>query len=186
MTNKGSMATPIMTVIAVIIIIALAYFAFTTIWDNISGPTASQQMNVTAAMGNTVFNVGGIVLVIASILIIIGILYYWVSSPERFKKPSKVYEFLVDSCYYFSFGLLGIVIVAVPTYLIYFLYNYTVVEGNVGAFFEIGKWLLIAVVAFFGIAGIGYAFKKKFIDKLMERRKELDYESNIKELPKVN
>jgi len=182
--NRISLTTSV--IIAVILILVIGFFAFTTLKDNILGPTTSHQMNVTMATGNTVFNMLGTVLVIGAIVTILGLLFYWVSSPERYKKPNKLIKFLASSLYYFGFGLMGVAIVAIPAYLIYFLFNYTIVEGNISAFIEIGKWILFVTVAFFGIAGFGYIFKKKFIDKLLERRKELEYEKNITELPGVS
>jgi hypothetical protein len=172
-------------VICLVIFVA-GMFAFNTIVADISGPTASQQMNTTMSMGNTVYGITGILLLVIAVCMILGFLFYWVSTPERYKKPNKIIKFLYDSLYYFGYGCAGLVIVAIPTYMIYFMYTYTVVDGNIEGLIFFGQWILICIAGFFAIAGFGYVFKKKFVDKLLLRLKEGEYESNMEELPKVN
>jgi len=181
MNNKSNLS---ITIIVAILVIIVGYFTFVATVNDISGPMTSPTMNATMSTGNTIFNIGSMALVIGLITTMIGALFYWVSSPERFKKPSKFIKFLASSCYYFGFGLIGLAIISIPSYLIYFLFNYTVVEGNTGALFEIGKWIGIGLVLFFGIAGFGYIFKKRFVDKLMIR---LEENEKLKEgIKKVN
>ena len=170
--------------VIVLIIVLLGWVGFSTLKESISSPTTSSQMNTTMSVGNSVYNIIGIVFLLGAACLILGFLFYWVSSPERFKKPNKLIKFLSTSLYYFGFGCLGLTIIAIPAYLAYFMYTYTIVEGNAGAMIDIIKWILIGIVAFFGIAGFGYVFKKKFVDKLNDRLTEKEYEKNIKELPK--
>jgi len=178
----------ILAVIICAIVVGMGWFTFNVVKDNISGPTTSMQINATISTGNTVYGVTGIVLIAGAICIILGMLFFWVSTPERFKKPNKFIKFLSDSLYYFGFGCIGLAIVTIPSYLIYLLFNYTVVEGNTGALIDIGKWVLIGIVAFFGIAGFGYIFKKKFVDKLSKRLEETEKEEEkeIKKISKVS
>lgn len=178
-------AVPITSIIVIILIFAIGLVAFNAVVDSVSGPQASQNMNCTMSTGSTVYNVLGIVIIIAAVSIIVGLLLYWVSTPERYNKPNKVLQFLSKTTLYFGYGALSLVIVAIPGYMIWFLYNFTVVEGNTGPFLEIFKWILVLVVAYFAIAGLGYISKKYFYDKLSERLKEKEYEENINDLPKV-
>ena len=69
--------------------------------------------------------------------------------------------------------------------MLYFLYNFTVVEGNTEPIIDITKWLLVLIVAYFGIAGIGWISKKYFYNKLALRLKERKYGENLNDLPKV-
>jgi len=166
----------IITICTAILIFIMGFIAFNVATDAISGPYASPAMNTTSNVGSTVFSMIGIVLVIGVLLTLIGIVYFWVSTPERYKKPSKLIAFLGKTTYYFGFGLLFVAIFAVPGYLMYFLYTYTVVDGNTGFFVDAVKWISIAVVLYFGISGAGYFFKKKIIDNWTKRREEVKLE----------
>jgi len=108
-----------------------------------------------------------------------------VRSQYNYEKFGRFFKLLYSSSYYFGFGLLALVIVAVPGYFIWFLWNYTVIEGNTGSFIELAKWIGILIGAYIGISGIGFLFKKKFVDKLVERRNQTEYKENSKELPGV-
>lgn len=175
--------TPAIAIMAVVIVFAIGLVAFNVVVDSVSGPEASASMNVCTSSGSTVFNIGGMVLVIGAIMAIIGLLFYWVSTPERFKKPNKIMQFLAQTTLYFGYGALSIVVLAIPGYLLWFLYNYTVVEGNTGGLFEVLKWAVTLVVGYFAVAGIGWISKRYFYDKLSERFKEKDYKDNVSELP---
>jgi len=100
-------------------------------------------------------------------------LTYLASSQARFENLFKVFEFLIDSAYYFVFGLLAMAIVVVPGYLIYLLYNYAVLDGHGGDLLPYFQWIGILVCAFFGISALGYVFKKKIYDRISEYRKNL-------------
>ena len=176
----------LMAIVVCVLIVGIGWVTFNSILSSVSGPTTSQQMNATMATGNTVFGITGIALVAGAACLILGFLFFWVSTPERFKKPNKYIKFLSDSLYYFGFGCLGLSIIEVHSYLIYFMYNYIIVENNTGAFIDVAKWIPVVIIVFFAIAGFGYVFKKKFVDKLMRRLDEKEYESNLEELPKVN
>lgn len=176
---------PVATIVAVIIMFVVGIVAFNSVTDTISGPQLSANMNCTMSTGNTVFNVIGIVLIIGVVMSIIGLLFYWVSTPQRYKKPSRFLQFIITSTVYFGYGLMSLVIIVVPGYFIWFLWNFTVVEGNVGPFVDVLKIIVIFIAGYFGIAGLGYVFKKYFFDKWIERRKEKEYLETIKELPGV-
>jgi len=123
--------------------------------------------NATSAMSSsgTVYNIIGVVVMIGAILAIVGLLYYFASTQRRFNRLGKILEFLIDTAYYFVYGLLAIVIVVVPSYMIYLLYNYAVLDGHAGDVVPILQWIGLGIVAFFGIAALGYVFKKKIVDK---------------------
>ena len=172
-------------IVGAIIISAIGFVVFVTYSDSISGPQTSSMMNATMSTGDTMFNVVGVVLVIGVAIGVLSILIYSVRSQYNYEKFGIFFKFLYSSLYYFGFGLLALVIVAVPGYFIWFLWNYTVVEGNTGSFIELAKWIGILIGAYIGISGIGFLFKKKFVDKLVERRKQTEYKGNSKELPEV-
>ena len=172
-------------IIAAIFISVVGFVAFITFTDSISGPKSSAMMNVTMNTGDTMFSMVGVVLVIGVAIGVISLLIYSVRSQYNYEKFGRFFKFLYSSSYYFGFGLLALVIVAVPGYFIWFLWNYTVIEGNTGSFIELAKWIGILIGAYIGISGIGFLFKKKFVDKLVERRKQTEYQENSKELPEV-
>jgi len=177
MEHKGKGSTTI--IILAIVVFVVGYLTFTTFTGNMSESSASN-LSSTVDATNTVFNIGGMVLVIGAMMAIIGIAYYYVSTPERYRKHNrriqKLLAFLDTSTYYFGYGLLGIVIIAIPSVLIYFMFNYVVVEGEGGSLLEVFKWIGIIVGIYFGIAGIGYVFKNKLWDKWQQRRKENRYD----------
>lgn len=172
-------------VVAAIAICAVGYFTYTSVIESTPSYKRSATMNATSDTSSSVFNIFGIVLVIGAIMGIISILSYFVSTPERYRKPHKIFDFLIKTTEYFAWGLLSLVIFAVPTFLIWFMYQYTVVEGNTGSLVEVGKWVAIMIALYFGIVLLGYAMKKKIFNKWIERRKEVRYEKNIDELPGV-
>lgn len=172
-------------IIGAILISVLGFVVFTSLTDSISGPQTSSMMNCTMNTGDTMFNMVGIVLVIGLAIGILSILTYSVQSQYNYEKFGRFFKFLYESLYYFGFGLLALVIVAVPSYFVWFLWNYTVIEGNTGSFLEVAKWIGILIGAYIGISGLGFLFKKKFVDKFVERKKQTEYKENSKELPGV-
>jgi len=170
-------------IIGAILVCVVGFIAFTTFTDSISGPQSSAMMNATMNTGDTMFSMVGIVLVIGVAIGVFLLLTYSVRSQYNYEKLGRFFKFLYESLYYFGFGLLALVIVAVPGYFIWFLWNYAVIEGNTGSFVEVAKWIVIIIVAYIGISGLGFFFKKKFVDKLIERRKQTKHKENIKELP---
>ena len=169
----------------VLVILAIGWVSFNTFTNSISGPTTSAEMNATTSAGNTVFNIGGIILVIASIFVIISVVYYRVSTPERYKKFSKIIAFFDVSTYYFGWGLVSFVAVAIPGYLIWLLYQYSVVEGNTGSLIEVVKWILVIVCIYFGLSGFGYLTKTRIADNWRKRREETEYKNNLDNIPGV-
>jgi len=172
-------------IVGAILISVVGFVVFTTLTDSISGPQSSAMMNITMSTGDTMFNMVGIVLVLGIAIVIFSILFYSVRSQYNYEKFGRFFKFLYSSLYYFGFGLLALVIVAVPGYFIWFLWNYTVIEGNTESFVELAKWIAIIIVAYIGISGLGFLFKKKFVDKFVERKQQTEYKENSKELPEV-
>ena len=176
---------PISSIILVIIVFVIGILAFNTLNTSISGPHASTTMNATMEAGSSVFNITGIILVMGVIMASCILLFYWVSTPQRYNKPTKFINFIISSAIYFSYGLLSIVIIAIPAYFTWFLWNYIMVEGNSEPFYNIIKLILICIVSYFAIAGVGYISKKYFFDKWALRRQEKEYQNNIEDLPKT-
>ena len=150
-----------------------------------SGVSESGISNTTSG-GNSVRNIGGMFVIIIVAVAILLTLGYFASSVERYKTLGKAVDFLITSAYYFAYGLLAIAVVAIPSYLVYLLYNYMVLDGHAIDIIPTLQLTGIIIIAFFVIAGIGYIFKKKIIDKFMKIKQEIEYEENIEELPKVN
>ena len=171
--------------VGVLLTLGIGYLVFQSFVGGVSGPTTSSQMNATMSIGNTVFNVGGIFLVVVAIIVILGVVYYRVSTPKRYKKFSKIIDFLNITTYYFGWGLLSFVAVAVPGYLMWLLFQYTIVEGRTGALSEVGKWVLIGIALYFVLAGFGYVMKKKIVDNWRNRREENKDEEIAKGLDKT-
>lgn len=173
--------------IVAVVVLAVGYFAFNYITSGISGPHASQMTNATVSLGSSTFTVLPPLLAVGAILMIVFLVMYYVSTPERYKKPSKIFNFLNTTTYYFGWGLLCFVIIAVPTYLLYLLAQYSLEHATSGSIIEIVKWIGIILGAYFGLAGFGYVMKKKLVDKWSLRRKEkkqeVEIQENIKELP---
>jgi len=189
--KKEKIKIALMSVIAAFLIIMVGWVIVST-FVGVVGDTASTgntHNNLTSSVGatsGTVFNIAGPILAVSAVMIIVLAMSYFASSLERFNNLGKVAEFLVDSCYYFAYGLLAIVTIFVPGYLIYLLYNYAVLDGHAGDMVPMLQWVGILVVLFFAIAGLGYAFKKKLIDKYSKYKKMNEYKDNMKKLPKVN
>jgi hypothetical protein len=160
----------LMLLVAIVIII-IGFVAFNAVVGNV-GTSGTAQMNATMSTGNTVFSVGGLVLVIGAILVCLGLTYYYVSTPKRYKKVSKIAVFFNVTTYYFGWGLLCFVVIAVPGYLLYLLSQYAVETAGTGALWEVLKWIGIMIAAYFGLAGFGYVMKKKIVDNLRLRRQE--------------
>jgi len=171
--------------LGVLVVLGIGYFVFQTFTGEVSGPTTSAQMNASVNVGNTIFNIGGMFLVVVALTVVVGLLYYRVSTPSRYKKFSKIIDFLNITTYYFGWGLLSFVAVAVPGYLMWLLFQYTLSEGGTGAVVDVLKWIPIFVFIYFALAGFGYVIKKKLVDNWRQRRKELEEENIAKGLDKT-
>jgi len=158
--------------IGVLLIFGVGYIVFNSFVGDVSGPSSSPAMNVSMDAGNTIFNIGGIFLVVIVLVAVVGLVYYRVSTPERYKKFSKIIEFFDTTTYYFGWGLLSFLAIVIPGYLLWLLFQYTIVEGRTGALTEVGKWVLIGILMYFVLAGLGYVVKKKIVDNWRARRKE--------------
>ena len=166
----------VMGIVATFLIIAIGWGVISFSISAIDTPDNVAMKNTTSSIesnSNTVYNIGGLFLAILAVITIIVVLAYLSSSQTRFENLFKILEFLIDSAYYFVFGLLAMAIVVVPGYLIYLLYNYAVLDGHGGELLPYFQWIGIIVVAFFGISALGYVFKKKIFDKLSEYKKNM-------------
>jgi hypothetical protein len=184
--KKGKVKVAIMGVAVAFIIALVGWSVFSFIAGSININSDYTAQNTTSAISNnggTVSNVLGIYLVMIAIIGITLGLFYFSSSVERFENLGKIGEFLISSAYYFGYGLLAIVIIVVPGYLIYLLYNYAILDGHAGDVLPLLKWIGLIILAFFGIAIIGYGFKKKIIEKFVKVKKESEYK--VKGLPKA-
>jgi len=168
------------SVLMVALIISLGWVTLSVVSNSLDSSDATMQ-NTTSAIGssNTVYGVSGMILMVAVVAALSLGISYFVSSEQRFDRLGKIAEFLVDSVYYFAFGLLAITIIVVPGYLVYLLYNYAVLDGHGGNVLDVLKWVALITISFFAISGIGYVFKKKIVDKYLkikeskESKKEL-------------
>jgi len=185
--------TALISIIIVLVVFSIGYSSYNVLCS-VEGPETSQSVmsNASASPSGYSFESSGVVvfnillplMIIGVIILVTTILFYTVRSPENFERTNKVFKFLISSAYYFAYGVIFVVILAVPSYLAYLLYNYSVVEGNTGTILVMLKWVAILTGVFFGIAGLGYVFKKYFVDRLKERLGEKEYKQNMDELPK--
>lgn len=181
--EKGKMKIAILSIVVAFIIFLVGWLGISVVINNFTTISSNSEVsNTTAGLSgsNTIFNIGGLLLVITGIVVTITLISYFVSSTERYKNLRKIAEFLVSTTYYFGFGLLAMAIILVPSYLLYLLYSYAVLDGHAGDILPTLQWVGIAVVAFFGIALIGYAFKKKMVDKYVKIKEEIKKEKNVK------
>jgi len=171
--------------ITVIVILLIGWFVLTTVNSQIDGQ--NDYYNTTASTSNTVFSIVNVVVLIGAVIVAISLASYYVSTPERYKKGnkyiSKILEFLDATTYYFGYGLLAIDCIGIPSVLLYLAYRLAVYSSETGVGIEIGKWALIIIVSYFGIAGLGYLFKKKIWDKWKKRKEETKFKNNMKYLP---
>jgi len=172
----------------VFIIFSMGWFVLNTVNSQIDGQ--NDYMNTTAYTSNTVFSIVNVVMVVGAIVVCVGLASWYVSTPERYKKGNKYVRMLIDfldtTTYYFAYGLLAIVCIGIPTILIYLAYRLAVYSAETGVGLEIGKWAIVIIVLYFGIAGLGYLFKRKIWDKWKKRRsesEEKEYKDNFKYLP---
>jgi len=188
MNNKlkgPGVITLVFLIVVVVVIFGTGYLVFNSF---VSGMTNSQAMsNVTSTVntGDTIFSVGSVVLIVFLVTAIVSVAYYSVSSRKRYSRMSNVLSLLITTTYYFGWGLLAFAVVVLPSYLLYLSIQYTVESGSTGALFDVLKIIGIAILAYFALAGLGYVVKKKFVDKLRERRKEKQEEDIAEGLDKV-
>jgi len=174
--NKDKLITGIISLCLVFAIFGIGYLGITSITHTASTNSEYSANNLTSSYISSSDSVTGVLLpllIIGAVCLISTLLFYSVSSSQRFEKIGKSFKFIITTTYYFGYGVIFIIILAVPSYLLYMLYNFAVVEGNVVVTYETLKWLLVAVGAFFGIGGVGYIFKTYFVDKLRLRLEEL-------------
>jgi hypothetical protein len=138
-------------------------------WCEVSNPAS---YNATVNTIDSFFNVGPIVMGIAFVFIFIGIVLAWTVLPTDAIKENKAIWFLSRSFYYFGYGLLGLVCFGPPAMLGYFLYDFTVVQGNTASLFSLLKWVLLLIIAYFSIAGFGFCFKKIIVDRIKKKFKK--------------
>jgi len=156
--------------IGIVIMIVLVGWIIISASTTMIGTNNMKMQNTTSTLesSSTIYGLGGMIIMIVVVLGIVAGLAYFVNSERNFNKLGKIADFLIDSVYYFAFGLLALTIIVVPGYLIYLLYNYAILDGQGGSILETLKWVLLLVGAFFAISGIGYIFKKKIVNKYLK------------------
>ena len=161
------------------------------VWGNITGSIAwtdvqnPESFNATVSNVDSVFNIGPVLFGIAFAVIVVGIAITWISMPRESLRNNRFLWFLIRSLYYFGYGLIGLVCVLPPLALGYFMFDFMIVQGNTGSFISLCKWVLLIVVAYFSIAGFGFAFKKLVGDRvktrLEERKQQEDTTDDVEE-----
>lgn len=181
MRGKGSF----LLLITGIVVLVLAYGIFMSITSSIDGSSAHN--NLTASTTNSVYSVVPIVLVIGTIITVIAVVNYSLSTTERYRKTNatikRIVEFLDKTTYYFAFGLFAYAIFGAIGGGVYLTYRLLTMPGAGGVSIELGKWILIIVTFFFATAGIGYLFERFIWKRYKERKKEAEV---INDLPKVS
>lgn len=185
--NKKKIKITIVGIFIMFLLISIGMIGVSIMKSSISNSATPQMTNATSPLTNTntVYNIGGIFLLLIIPLIIIMGLVYFSASLEHYNNLTKILDFIGSSMYYFVFGLISILIIIVPGYLIYLLYNYASAPGNIASSIESLKWIVILTLAFFAISSIGYLFKTKIVNKFIDIKKEKEIKENIKELPGV-
>lgn len=155
--NKDKLITVIISLALVFLIVWIGQIGIQSIF-NVASESGGHgaTMDKAEAMTNVLLPV----LVVGVICLIATTMFFVVNSEERF------------SAHYFGYGIVFIAILAIPSYMMYMLYNFAVVEGNTVVTYETLKWIGLMTVAFFGIAGVGYVFKKYFVVRLKFRLEE--------------
>ena len=178
---KGSF---LMLVIA-LVIIGIGYLVFFSVSDSIDGTSSAN--NLACDNVASFYSIYPPIIMVIAIVIILGFISYYISTPTRYLKThkylSKIVEFLDATTYYFAFGLLFFAICGVVAVAVYLLLTVISFAGESGAGIEIGKWALILIGAYFGIAGVGYLFKKFIWDKWKKTKEKAEYLKNMEELP---
>jgi len=152
-------------------VFVIGFVLFNSVASSLDGHQ-SAQINATMTSLDTTFSMGPMFLAVLSILALISLTAYFVSNSKRYAFLGKVFNFLSSSLYYFVIGLIPIGSLVIIYFISNLLWTYTVVDGNTQYLFESLKWIILLVVGFFGISGVGYIFKRGIINKYLERRKE--------------
>jgi len=183
MKKKGSF----MLLFIALLVLGVGYLVFSTTINAIDG--TSPQMNATCSNAGTIYSVYPPILMLIAIVAVFSIITWYISTPDRYlsthKFLAKIVKFLDTTTYYFAFGLAFLAICAVTVVAVYFLYSLVTFAGESGIGLEVGKWALLIVGAYFGIAGVGYLFKKFIWDKYKKTKEEARYKLTMKELPKT-
>jgi len=157
-SGKGSF----FMLISSVIILLLGYFAFGAVTSSIS--ETNSYNNATISSVNTVTGIVPLILIVMSIMVILVLVRWYVDTEENYNKGnkiiSKILTFLDKTTFYFAFGLFSYAIFGTIAVSIYLLFRLSVIAGESGVGFEIGKWIVIAISFYFGTALIGYLFHK--------------------------
>jgi len=170
--EKEKIKVALIGIVLTFVIFAVGWGVLSFVIGSVSVTNQQSMINTTGTV-NSVTNIGGMFIAIIAIITILLVMGYFASSFSRYQKLGKMFRFLVDTAYYFAFGLLAVVVVVIPAYSLYLLYNYAVLDGHAGDVFPVLQWVGVAVGAFFGIAAVGYGFKKKIIDKYVKYKVQI-------------
>ena len=113
---------------------------------------------------STVTNQMSLLAVVIITAILLGIA---IGAVESKVWKSKWLKTLGSSLYYFGWGLLGMVVFALPATIIWSIYN-EVSSGNISIPFD---WIGYCIVGYVVISGLGWIIKHKIADKLPKQRK---------------
>ena len=179
--EKGSF---ILLIVAASILL-LGSFAFNVIKNEI--PQTNSYNNCTVDSVGTVTGLVPMIIMIIAVMIAVGLVTWYVSTPTNYIKGHKYLEkallFLDKTTFYFAFGIFSYAIfgsIAVATYL---LFRVSTIAGETGIGLEIGKWIIIIISFYFATAVIGYLFHKYIWEKYKKRKEERELLSNMNEIP---
>jgi len=132
--------------------------------------------------GNTIFNMLGIVILIAIATGVMAILLNVSANIEKYHRFKRILKLLGKSFSYCAYGMLTVAIIGVPVFLGYNLLNAAV--DNPEASLEVFKWIGIIAGAFVGFTLVGYATKNRIWKRIWKFHKEDQlYKDTMKELP---
>ena len=116
-----------------------------------------------ATMGlNSLSSVGDWMGIVAIVIITAILLGITMMAAENKIWKSKSIKYIGKSLYYFGWGLLGVVVFALPATIIWSIYN-EVSTGNIDIPYN---WIGYCIVGYIAISGMGWVIKHKIADKL--------------------
>lgn len=115
----------------------------------------------------------GLITLAAIMTITLGILFMALSNISRYKRLIKLFRILGQSLSYFGYGILFIVLLAVPGFIIYY-FEKEAINGNTVPI----KYLLGIIAIYALISCLGYLFKKYIIDRVKNFNKQIAKKKN--------
>ena len=125
--------------------------------------------NVTSTGLDSVTSLFGTVILILIAFGIMSILFYISSDISKYRRIKKISVFFFKLFSFASYGLLTVVVIAIPLFFGWQLITYA--SDNPGNIIETGKWIGIIFGGIFGFAGIGYVTKNRIWKRIFEYHK---------------